>query len=124
MSSLVAERVRFKLEDTADPASREGFSAVYLVTGQSPYGIFVKETGDVRPDGTRCEGAEFFVPWQFTGWILIEEKEDASATASGARPQAASLEDDLASLEYARALPSDPADAGADDNAREARPFT
>lgn len=62
LRTLVGQYVRFKEEETDDPLSLEGYTRVYRVVAENPWGLFVR--GD--------EG-RLFIPWPVAGWIRIEE---------------------------------------------------
>jgi len=63
MRSLVGRDIRFKREETEEMFSPDSFTGPYRVTGENPWGLFV-----------RGEEGLFFLSWPDLGILKIEEE--------------------------------------------------
>ena len=63
LRTLVGRDIRLRLEETeGEPLSMEGYSPVYRVVSENPWGLFV-----------RGEEGLLFIPWPVAGWIHVVE---------------------------------------------------
>jgi hypothetical protein len=75
LRTLVGQDIRLKLEETeGEPLSLEGYSKVYRVVAENPWGLFV-----------RGEEGLLFIPWPVAGWIHVVETYDGREHEEGKR---------------------------------------